>query len=60
MLPRMLMKYKKKIKNDIKQILADSGVDKRIWEKCLTRLVNYTDKVRTGKMFNMPQAVDVE
>ena len=41
------MKHKKKIKADIKQILADSGVDKHLWEKCLARLVNYTDKVRT-------------
>ena len=47
------MKHKKKIKNDIKQILEDAGVDKRLWEKFLTRLVNYTDKVRMGKDGNV-------
>jgi len=47
------MKHKKKIKNDIKQLLEDAGVDKRLWEKFLTRLVNYTDKVRMGKDVNV-------
>ena len=46
------MKHKKKIKNDIKQILEEAGVDKRLWEKVLTRLVNYTDKIRMGKELN--------
>lgn len=49
----LVVKHKKKIKNDIKQILEDAGVDKRLWEKFLTRLVNYTDKVRMGKDVNV-------
>jgi hypothetical protein len=54
------MKYKKKIKDDIKQILTESGVDKRVWEKVLTRLVNYTDKIRTGKVFKSSDSLKLE
>jgi hypothetical protein len=41
------LKIKKKLKNDIKNILLESGVDKCLLEKCLTRLVNYAYRIRT-------------
>ena len=44
------MRPKKKIKNDILKILAESGIDKETWSKILAKLVNYTDKVRTGNV----------
>lgn len=40
------MKYKKKIKDDIVKILAESGLDKECWSKILGKLVNYTYKVK--------------
>lgn len=40
------MKPKKKIKDDILRILAESGLEKEYWSKVLGKLVNYTYKVK--------------
>jgi hypothetical protein len=53
---------KKQIKNDILKILECAEIDKKLWEKILNPLVNYTHKTAKQSMLRQiypPSSTDV-
>ena len=42
---------KKKIKQDVLQILKEANIDKSLWEKVLNSMVNYTYRIAIQQTF---------